>query len=67
MTDACVRAAAAAAVVLALYPTDRHRHIYGFNFCIDALSMVAQRPSVQHLPLSQSFRLGPNVAEVANR
>lgn len=53
---------------------DRHQHIYSFNGCCNALTSAAAvatavgRPSrVREFSLSCSFRLGPAVAEVANK
>jgi len=48
---------------------DRWQHIYGFNNAKDALRKASRevgRPK-QAYGLSHSFRLGPMVAEVANR
>lgn len=46
---------------------DPHQHINSFNFCSNALQRIAAMPGVQRYTLSQSFRLGPAPAEVANR
>jgi superfamily I DNA/RNA helicase len=53
---------------------DRHQHIYGFNFCANALEVAAAASAAAGRPrrvrcygLSSSFRLGPAVAAVANK
>jgi hypothetical protein len=51
---------------------DKHQHIYSFNNCCNALEQASVLQAegvgtVRHFSLSSSFRLGPAVAEVANR
>lgn len=55
---------------------DRYQHIYSFNFCSNALDGDAEAAaaragtlpsSILRFSLTNSFRLGPAVAEVANR
>lgn len=46
---------------------DPAQAIYGWRGAVDAMSDFAQIPGVDSLTLSQSFRFGPAVAEVANR
>lgn len=53
-----------------LFVGDQHQHIYGFNNAVDGFALLAaEQPEghAQALTLSHTFRLGPAVAEAANR
>lgn len=49
-----------------LYIGDRHQSIYGFRGATNAMEVMSADPKATQLSLSQTWRFGPKIAEVAN-
>ena len=49
-----------------VYVGDSNQSIYGWRGAVDALDQLAAQPGVECTTLSQSFRFGPAIADMAN-